>query len=231
MKKLWTKFILSSAACILAGCAQEPPKCSDEQTLTTAKRLIAEIVSNVDALRANSVEDILAHIRLDVPRATAYDEKIKRYSCTAKVIAADMYEVPFTYESQLDDNKDHIVAVGGFGSGDLFSMQGAVLTALHKVKSAEANTAVVPKALIESSPPEETTREASSTVEATPTPAETDAQETPCVADKMKGWDGERKRDLEVATANSGGEEVRVSAGMEAYQREEVLAQARLECR
>lgn len=231
MKKLLSRIILSAATCILAGCAQEPPKCSDEQTLTIAKRLVAEMVGSVDALRGNSVDDILAHLQLDVARATAYDERIKRYSCTAKVIAADMYEVPFTYESQLDDKNDHIVAVGGFGSGDLFSMQGAVLTALHKVKSAEVKAVMAPDALIQSSPPEAPTREASSTVGAAPTPAEPGAQETSCVADKMKAWDSERERDLEAAAVSAGGEEVRTSAGMEEYQRNEALAQARLECR
>jgi hypothetical protein len=230
MKKLLTTIILPALTCILAGCAQEPPKCSDEKTLTTAKRLVAEMVGNVDALRANSIDDILAHLRLDIPRATAYDEKIKRYTCTAKVIAADMYEVPFTYESQLDDKKDHIVAVSGFGSGDLFSMQGAVFTALHKVKSAESNAPVAPEALIQP-PPGAPTHEPSWTVEAMPTPTEPDAQEMPCVAEKMKTWDGERERDLEAAAASAGGEEIRTSAGMEAYQRNEALAQARLECR
>ena len=199
--------------------------------MRTAKRLIAEKFGTVEALRAYSVDDFLAHLRIDLPRATAYDEEIKRYNCTAKVIAADMYEVPFTYESQLDDKKDHIVAVSGFGSGDLFSMQAAVFTALHKVKNVEDPPPVTPETPSQPSPPEAPTLEASSMVDPTPAPAQPDAQETPCVAEKMKAWDREREKDLEAAVASAGGEEVKTSAGMDEYQRNEALVQSRLECR
>lgn len=55
----------------------------------------------------------------------------------------------------------------------------------------------------------------------------------PCVAAKMKAYDDNRSKEIEEMgkTAQANGEEVRTSAGMEEYQRELALEQAKVDCK
>lgn len=89
-------------------------------------------------------KEIKENLKVDFPRAGAFDEKIKKYSCEAKLIAGDMYQLPITYESQLDDKGQHIVSVGGIGHGDLLGVQSGVIEGIKKSRAEKASTPPAP---------------------------------------------------------------------------------------
>jgi len=119
----------------LAGCAKEPPKCSDEKTLSLVREIFA------DKAGENTPRGfVIENIKFDHPLATGYDEKIKKYSCETKLIAADAYHVPISYSSQLNDDGQQVVSVGGISDMDswrvLYSISKKFMQA--EAKKAEA---------------------------------------------------------------------------------------------
>lgn len=142
MKKV--KFAI--VACLLvSGCAKEPPKCSDEETFSLIRQIIIEKVGGEKGITG---EEIKNNMKIELPRASAFDEKIKKYSCEAKLIAGGTIELPITYESQLDDNNQHIVSVGGISNGDLRSVAYAIAQGIaadrEKMNSAPKAASEIP---------------------------------------------------------------------------------------
>ncbi len=116
----------------LVGCAKEAPKCSDEKTLD----LVMQILSNELSGSGNSTDlakkDISDHLKFEFPRAMAYDKEIKKYSCDLKLVAGGSYQVPLKYESQLNDQDQHLVSVGGILATDVFQLKLALLNVIQK---------------------------------------------------------------------------------------------------
>ena len=109
--------IVTLVTAFIAGCAKEPPKCSDEDTLSLIRQIIVEQLGGREGVsdKGEGVSDkeLQDNMKIEFPRASTFDEKIKKYSCEAKLIAGGTVELPITYESQLDDKNQHIVSVGG----------------------------------------------------------------------------------------------------------------------
>ena len=75
------------------------------------------------------------------PRASAYDEKIKKYRCEAELVIADTWKLPIKYESQLNDDDRHIVTVnGGIVWGNLRRID-KTLQQVKKIKQKETTPA------------------------------------------------------------------------------------------
>jgi len=122
---------------LATGCTTEPPKCSDNSTLDLVRKIL---LKNMD-LSLNDAE-MQAILKFEYPRATAIDEKIKKYSCESKLIAGDSIELPITYESQLDDQNRHLVGLGHISMRDGEMVEGAVREKLQMqavVKNASAS--------------------------------------------------------------------------------------------
>jgi len=139
----------------IAGCAREPPKCSDEDTITLVRQIIVDQLDNHEGMTDKELQE---NMRIEFPRASALDEKIKKYSCEAKLIAGGAVELPITYESQLDDKNQHIVSVGGVSRGDLIALQSAITESIKKNRTAREGEA-------------STSSEAATQVQITPAPA------------------------------------------------------------
>jgi hypothetical protein len=126
----------------LSGCKDNVPKCSDDDTLSLVKKILAEQIGESDG--ANTAE-MTAQMVIQLPRASAYTESIKKYECEAKLLAGGTYELPITYESQIDDNGQHIVAVGGIQRADLFQVALAIIEKVRESREAAAKTREVAK--------------------------------------------------------------------------------------
>lgn len=123
----------------LVGCAKEAPKCSDEKTLDLVKQILSNGLSESGNSTDLAKKDISDHLKFEFPRATAYDKEIKKYSCDLKLVAGGSYQVPLKYESQLNDQDQHLVSVGGILAGDVFQLKLALLNVMQKDN---ANTGV-----------------------------------------------------------------------------------------
>lgn len=127
--------VIAATALALTGCAKSPPKCSDEETLALVRQIIVEQIGGDEGLRAGEIKDGL---RFEYARASAYDEKIKKLSCEAKLISGERYQLPLTYESQLDDHNDHIVSVSGIAPGDLLGIKSGLIDHISKARAGAA---------------------------------------------------------------------------------------------
>jgi hypothetical protein len=113
----------------LVGCAKEAPKCSDEKTLDLVQQILSKELSVTEDL---SQKDITDNLKFEFPRATAYDKEIKKYSCDLKLVAGGSYQVPIKYESQLNDQDQHLVSVGGILAADVFQLKLALMNIIKK---------------------------------------------------------------------------------------------------
>jgi len=116
-------------ATLLSACSKEPPKCSDDATLSLVRKIILDKTVASERLTEKEIQE---NIKIEFPRASAFDEKIKKYSCEARLISGGIYQLPITYESQLDDKNQHIVAVGGISPIDLFYVQDGIIESVKK---------------------------------------------------------------------------------------------------
>lgn len=112
----------------LIFCA-EPPKCSDKNTLSTVLEIILE---NIGAGKLSGDEKVTNALLFEVPHATSYDEKIKKYSCEAVIISGGKYKIPVRYDSQLDDNDQHLVFVKQMSRTELEPLVFGLSDALKK---------------------------------------------------------------------------------------------------
>lgn len=135
-----TAIMATMMATFLAGCAKEPPKCSDDDTFSLVRKIVLDQLGGGEGLTEKEIKD---NMKIEFPRASAFDEKIKKYSCEAKLAVGGMYELPITYESQLDDKGQHIVSVGGIRRGDLFALQAGMIEGIKKSR-AENNSVTKP---------------------------------------------------------------------------------------
>jgi hypothetical protein len=117
MKHLIALLILFVLFAQLTGCKESVPKCSDDDTIALVKDIVAK---QIDASDKAASDEIKAQMVVQFARASGFNEAIKKYDCEAKLIAAGTYQLPITYESQIDDNGQHIVAVGGMQRADLY---------------------------------------------------------------------------------------------------------------
>lgn len=122
----------------LGGCGNEPPKCSDDDTISLVRQIILGQIDDVEDLTDKEIKEIL---KIEFPRASAFDEKIKKYSCEAKLISGDTYQLSIVYESQLDDKNQHIVSVDGISFGDLLGVQFGVREGIKKIRAAKTGAA------------------------------------------------------------------------------------------
>ncbi len=127
--KTMSMIVLPLLAAIVAGCANEPPKCSDESTFSLIRQIIVDQLGGREGVTDNELQE---NMKIELPRASAFDEKIKKYSCEAKLIAGGTIQLPITYESQLDDKNQHIVSVGGISRGDLYRLQNAITNGIKE---------------------------------------------------------------------------------------------------
>ena len=134
--KTSTVIMATVIATFLAACAKEPPKCSDADTFSLARKIILDQIGGGEGVTEKEIQD---NMKIEFPRASAFDEKIKKYSCVAKLTVGGMYELPITYESQLDDKSQHIVSVGGIGRGDLFALQAGMIEGIKKSRAEKSS--------------------------------------------------------------------------------------------
>lgn len=130
MLKNYLSLLLIGSVVLLSGCSQEPPKCSDEETISLVKNMVRKSIIFEDIPDSA----VLSYLQIELPRASGFDEKIKKYTCDAKLLAAQSYQVPITYESQLDDQNQHIVSLGGMQNRDLYSVRSAIAKAYLEKK-------------------------------------------------------------------------------------------------
>lgn len=126
--KSFLLIFVSAFAAVLAGCTKEPPKCSDESTFALVRQIIAEQLGGREGVTDKELEE---NLKIELPRASAFDEKIKKFSCAAKLVAGGTIQLPITYESQLDDKDEHIVSVGGISRIDLYQLKIAVSNSIN----------------------------------------------------------------------------------------------------
>jgi uncharacterized protein YecT (DUF1311 family) len=113
----------------LAACSKEPPKCSDEGTFSIIRKIVLEQIGGGEGLSESEIKE---NMQIELPRASAFDERIKKYSCEAKLIVGGAIQLPITYESQLDDKNQHIVSVGGISRRDLLIVQAGMIEGIKK---------------------------------------------------------------------------------------------------
>ncbi len=112
---------------LISACNQSPPKCSDEATL----QLVREITFG----ERYTEKELKDNIVFDLPLATAEDKNIKKISCQAKMIVANAYQLPITYSSQLDDDNQHVVSVGGIARGDAYTLDATMRATVEKTRA------------------------------------------------------------------------------------------------
>ena len=136
--KITSVIVASVMTTFISGCAKEPPKCSDEATFSLVRQIIADQLGGREGVTEKELKD---NMKIELPRASGFDEKIKKFTCEAKLIAGGTVQMPITYESQLDDGDQHIVAVGGISRGDLNALQFAIANGIKKDREVEKGAA------------------------------------------------------------------------------------------
>lgn len=107
--KIYAVTMLIVIATFIIGCSKEPPKCGDERTI----KLVREMTFDRFDEHKNFSEEFKKTIRIENPLATAFDEKIKKYSCKAEWVQGEgvsAIKTPILYESQLNDKGKHVVS-------------------------------------------------------------------------------------------------------------------------
>ena len=138
---------------LLTGCSKEEvPKCSDDRTTTLVRKIIIDQIERCNSEGLNEIggskglseKEIQENIKIEFPRASGFDEKIKKYSCDAKLITGGSYQFPITYESQLDDKGQHIVAVVGLHNEDLWVARPGLIENVKKSRASQATEQKIP---------------------------------------------------------------------------------------
>lgn len=121
----------------IVGCGDTVPKCGDEDTISLVKQIASKQIAELGDLTEN---EVVAQLSLEYPRASSFDAAIKKYECEGRLISAGTYQLPITYETQLDDNGEQIVAVSGMQRGDLYMMANAAAAGVAKYKAEVAKS-------------------------------------------------------------------------------------------
>lgn len=120
------------ALCLLTGCqylTNSTPTCSDETTLSLVRQILGEMVLDDSVIPAN---DVLSNrLTFNYPRATKFEENIRKYSCEAQLIVigegSQKHEIEISYSSQVDDTESHLVGVSGISFADAAIIKVALL--------------------------------------------------------------------------------------------------------
>lgn len=127
--------VIAALFLTISGCAKSPPKCSDDETFTLVRKIIVDQIGGSEGITENELRE---NLKFEYARASAFDENIKKLSCEAKLVAGDQYQLPITYESQLDDNNDHIVFVSGIAMADLLAVKSGLSEGIKKSRAANS---------------------------------------------------------------------------------------------
>lgn len=127
--------VICLVASMLVACGKDAPKCSDPETLKLARSIFVDQLGGASGV---SEADLASVIKFNLPRATGYDEKIKKYGCEAQIVIDESITYPASYESQLDDKGDHIVMLSGMSRRDQQLLGLAVLGGLAKLHPEKA---------------------------------------------------------------------------------------------
>jgi uncharacterized protein YecT (DUF1311 family) len=148
MHKSLTAILLAP---LLLACTKEPPKCSDAATVALVKEIIFDKLGLDAAARDKIGVRLLDSIlTLENMRPSAYEEKIKKFSCEATLVAkrdrvqGDSYRLPIHFESQLDDKNGHIVALKDVLIADLRQVDIYLAAAIENDRKKADNKNIVP---------------------------------------------------------------------------------------
>lgn len=130
-KKKVTAITALIFAAIVAGCGSDAPNCSDSATLTLVRKLVA---TNTGGNHKATEAELAQVLKIDSPRSTGYNDKIKKYTCEATVIVDDQVKMPIRYESQKEDKGEHTVALQKFSFADQGALSLALFNGLGKLR-------------------------------------------------------------------------------------------------
>lgn len=116
---------LAVIVAIASGCTSEPPKCADQATLTILRQLLA---GEFGFKGKYSEAELSRGFGISAPRPVSFDESIRKYSCEAQLTVSDL-QVPLRYESQMDDNNQHLVSVERFAPMQILMLRNSVTAA------------------------------------------------------------------------------------------------------
>lgn len=133
--RIWKPLAAVAITALLGACAKEPPKCSDEDTFALVSNIVMDQIGGSEGVTKQEIQE---NLKIELPRASAFDEKIKKYSCEAMLIAGGVYRLPITYETQLDDQNQHVVSVAGIRRGDLLGVYAGMAEGIRKGRTAKA---------------------------------------------------------------------------------------------
>ena len=135
--KISIAIIATVMGAFLAACAKEPPKCSDEGTFSLVRQILLDQIGGGEGLSTTEIQE---NLKIEYSRASAFEEKIKKYSCEAKLNAGGTYQLPITFQSQLDDKDQHIVSINGISQVDLLNVKSALTENIKKNRAEKDNT-------------------------------------------------------------------------------------------
>ena len=139
MKINFARLLVVTLVVLSVACSPEPPKCGDEGTLSLTKGIFADKLGGKYGLTAQEIKD---NISFKMARPTAFDEKIKKYSCKATLVAGGDTELSITYDTQLLDDKTQIVSLSGVTNIEVIQILKAVSQKVaQQKKPAEAEVA------------------------------------------------------------------------------------------
>lgn len=95
---------------LASGCSTEPPNCSSSKTLDLVRKIIIDDLGGSELFTQEEMNKTMVFSNT---RATSYDEKIKLYTCEGTLIAGNKYQLPIKYQSQINDDKRHLVQLNG----------------------------------------------------------------------------------------------------------------------
>jgi len=134
----------------LSGCTGSVPKCGDEDTIALVKNIVTQQMGEDSEATAAEMK---AQLVVEYPRASGFKESIKKYECEARLVGGGTYQLPITYESQIDDGGQHVVAVGGIGRGDLAQLEFAIVVQIKQAREIAARAHVVSAPVAAPQPP------------------------------------------------------------------------------
>ncbi|WP_420468449.1 hypothetical protein [Panacagrimonas sp.] len=102
------------------------------------KQIFVEKFVGSEETSQSEIDDNLV---VQLPRATAEDKGIKKISCEGKLVVGQRYELPISYESQLDDNNQHIVFVAGIPRGHFLGASNSFVEAIRASRAASKGQA------------------------------------------------------------------------------------------
>ena len=65
----------------MSGCSSKSPSCSDDRTLATVKKIVAENLSKDSA----TIASLISQIKLDLIVTSNHDESVDKYICGAQI--------------------------------------------------------------------------------------------------------------------------------------------------